>query len=303
MKQQSEPLRATYANYDQSFKYGASNENVQIMGILRSANIGGEEVYVYNAENKDIIIKHLREELKERDDEIGHLRTRLSQVSSEKIRQGNPNIADLSDTHRPMKLIELYYDLYSKEWTKAFEEMSLNGTGEKQTIKSLLRIIKHSYKFCMKISTEQLQAMKKSFAKDIIFPLADHAELKAAIPESNKELKEIFSVLTESRKRVGALSLPKIKQAFVQMVKMDLKIPIKEQSSLKLYVNRCVELCWFMCLQDPPMYVEWCVSGDHNTGDFSSYTRSGTTVNFCVWPCVRQYENGPLMAKGVAQMR
>ncbi|KAK3602838.1 hypothetical protein CHS0354_026396 [Potamilus streckersoni] len=145
--------------------------------------------------------------------------------------------------------------------------------------------------------------MKKSFEKDMIVPVADKAKLTAAMPESNKELDEVFYLITESRKRAGALSLPHIKQTFVEMVHTELGIRMKEESSLGLYVNRCVELCWFMCMQEPPMYMEWCSNGDHNSGDFRSYTRSGSTVDFCVWPCVRQYEKGPLMAKGVAQMQ
>ena len=46
---------------------------------------------------------------------------RLSKVAGDKLRENNPNIADLSDQDRPTKLAELYSELYDNTWTDAFE--------------------------------------------------------------------------------------------------------------------------------------------------------------------------------------
>lgn len=46
---------------------------------------------------------------------------RLSKVASQQLTTGNPNIADLSDKHRPTKIGELYSELYDNEWSEAFE--------------------------------------------------------------------------------------------------------------------------------------------------------------------------------------
>lgn len=46
---------------------------------------------------------------------------RLSKFASQQLTAGNPNIADLSDKHRPTKIGEFYSELYDNEWSEAFE--------------------------------------------------------------------------------------------------------------------------------------------------------------------------------------
>lgn len=46
---------------------------------------------------------------------------RLSKFASRELTAGNPNIADLSDKHRPTKIGEMYGELYDNEWSEAFE--------------------------------------------------------------------------------------------------------------------------------------------------------------------------------------
>lgn len=68
------------------------------------------------------------------------------------------------------------------------------------------------------------------------------------------------------------------------------------------FVNRCVELCWMMHIQDPPMVLDFGSSAeivDKNV--FRFFTRSGELVDFVVWPAVLLHDNGPLIQKGVVQ--
>ena len=51
----------------------------------------------------------------------------------------NPNIADLSDQHRPTKLGEMFSGLYDDEYTDAFEE--INTGNDKQTCQKLLDLL------------------------------------------------------------------------------------------------------------------------------------------------------------------
>lgn len=39
---------------------------------------------------------------------------------SVKLRDSNPNIADLNDKYRPTKLAEMFSELYDNEWTDAY---------------------------------------------------------------------------------------------------------------------------------------------------------------------------------------
>ena len=63
---------------------------------------------------------------------------RLSEVTGDKLRTDNPNVADLSDPNRPTKLGEMISELYDNEWTDTFEELQRNGRSERASIRILL---------------------------------------------------------------------------------------------------------------------------------------------------------------------
>ena len=48
---------------------------------------------------------------------------RSSRLASQQLTEGNPNIADLSDIHRPTRLGEMYSQLFDDEWSEAFEAL------------------------------------------------------------------------------------------------------------------------------------------------------------------------------------
>ena len=56
-------------------------------------------------------------------------------------------------------------------------------------------------------------------------------------------------------------------------------------------------------VQDPPVaFASLPDKGSRLDTDFlKPYTKSGTHVDFVVWPPLLLYENGPILAKGVAQ--
>lgn len=49
----------------------------------------------------------------------------MSQVAGNKLKDGNPAIADLGDANRPSKLGEKLSSLYTEEWVEAFEQIKL----------------------------------------------------------------------------------------------------------------------------------------------------------------------------------
>ncbi|XP_060083045.1 uncharacterized protein LOC132562320 [Ylistrum balloti] len=95
---------------------------------------------------------------------IEELTSRLSAIASNKLKEGNPNIADLSDKNRPTKLGELFAALYDNEWSDAMEEIN-KGNGDEdeedeetmKCIQRLLDVVKFSYSFCRKEADLQLQ--------------------------------------------------------------------------------------------------------------------------------------------------
>ena len=48
---------------------------------------------------------------------------RSSRLASQQLTEGNPNIANLDDIHRPTRLGEMYSQLFDDEWSEAFEAL------------------------------------------------------------------------------------------------------------------------------------------------------------------------------------
>ena len=59
-----------------------------------------------------------------------------------------------------------------------------------------------------------------------------------------------------------------------------------------------------MCVQDPPVVLDWSAQeGAFNVDLYRAYTKSGSQLEFVVWPIIYLHEGGPVLLKGVAQGR
>lgn len=47
----------------------------------------------------------------------------MSKIASDKLTDGNPNFADLSDRNRPTKIGEKFGMVYDEEWSEAYDEI------------------------------------------------------------------------------------------------------------------------------------------------------------------------------------
>ena len=93
---------------------------------------------------------------------------------------------------------------------------------------------------------------------------------------------------------------------------LSLKIFIKERLPIVLqddkvrqdqrvisYLQKCVELCWFMNLQDPPMVLVAPQEGDTvDKNLFSHHGRKGKVVQTCVLAALLLHKEGPVVCKG-----
>lgn len=68
------------------------------------------------------------------------------------------------------------------------------------------------------------------------------------------------------------------------------------------FIKSCIRLCWYMNLQEPPVYMVTDVD-PNSLHMFRAYTRSGDVIDYVVWPSLLLKEDGPLLYKGVAQMK
>jgi hypothetical protein len=79
------------------------------------------------------------------------------------------------------------------------------------------------------------------------------------------------------------------------------KFSKKEQvTALQIYQERCLECCWYACIQTPPLHLR----ADFEVFDnevHKGYQDKGTYVDFVVWPALYINQNGALLNKAVIQ--
>ncbi|XP_053394462.1 uncharacterized protein LOC128555630 isoform X2 [Mercenaria mercenaria] len=195
-----------------------------------------------------------------------------SKRASIKMRQNNPDIADLSDTNRPTKIAERFSELYDNEWTEAFEEISNKKNWiEKKTIEYLLSVVKTS----------------KS--------------------QPNRCSEDGRHLIVQYRKGIANIALQRLNRVFVEDIVHSKNTRHQLPARLKavdLFATKALELTWWMCVQDPPIYL--CPTPENENEEFDkslykAYTKSGITPDFFVWPALRLYKEGGILAKGVVQ--
>ena len=69
------------------------------------------------------------------------------------------------------------------------------------------------------------------------------------------------------------------------------------------FTSKCAELCWFMCIQDPPLVMEYenLEGKPVDRSKFNLYATNATITEFVVWPALLLHKNGPILAKGVVE--
>lgn len=72
---------------------------------------------------------------------------------------------------------------------------------------------------------------------------------------------------------------------------------------LQPFVKSCLEICWLMSIQDPPLsfasdpkYMDIL-----DTNKYKFYTKTGSFIDYVVWPPLMLHIEGPLLSKGIAQ--
>ncbi|XP_069130494.1 cingulin-like [Argopecten irradians] len=236
-------------------------------------------------------------ELKIAREEADNLRLRLSKVAGAKMTEGNPNITDLNDPNRPIKLAERYSELSDNEWTNAFVILTEKFShSEESSIKRLLQILTECYKECTKHSDEQLKRLSRALT--MTKTENAHRTLKE-IGFQETELKDLKNLRRIASKESSERIVEKVKTALIENRRLDEEL----LQELDTYIEACTRLSWEMALQDPPLHMFWELKKDDSPNDmFKTYTQSGTKVSFVVWPCLLRQEGGDLLAKGVYQL-
>ncbi|XP_062594017.1 myosin heavy chain, clone 203-like [Saccostrea cucullata] len=245
----------------------------------------------------DKLQKNLSEEKKAKENALN----RLSAAAANRLRDQNPGITDLSDPNRPLKLAEKVSELYDNEWTNAMENLeSKMNIREEKGITILLKIIRNVFDACADFGDSHLQ----SFPDMLILPapfIHSEEERMVDVKEIPSEMLKPMKDFRKSHAKHAINYLQKF--FFTEEGKSKLKIKKKVFKTCEEYINKCIELCWMMRIQDPPIYMEteYPTNSDFDSNKMRSYTKAGKFIHFVVWPTFFLHKDGPLLAKGVVQ--
>ncbi|XP_065931097.1 uncharacterized protein MCAP_0864 isoform X5 [Magallana gigas] len=302
LKKESEQLKITLRDADktQGRQIIAINDRdreinrlgTQIHKIQQECNQAKSSIQMHR-NTIDKLQKNLTEEKKAKE----HALNRLSAAAAHRLRDQNPGITDLSDPNRPLKLAEKVSELYDNEWTNAMENLeSLNITEEKG-IMILLKIIKNVFVSCVDFGDTHLE----SFPDLLVLPPAIYQLQQERVLSVKDMSSEMLKPMKDFRKSNAEHAISRLQKYFAAQRK--LKIKQKVYDSCKEYIEKCVELCWMMRIQDPPIYMEadYQANSAFDSNKMRSYTKAGKFVHFVVWPTFFLHKDGPLLAKGVVQ--
>ncbi|XP_060591777.1 DNA ligase 1-like isoform X4 [Ruditapes philippinarum] len=277
--------------------------------------------YKNDTQRLEQMITDMKESLKQAEDTKEKLLVRLSTQTAAHVLDNNPNVSDLSDPNRPQKLGEHLSQIYDDQWTDATEGLEKLGKNEEDILQTLLDILVAIYNHCKESAENQLARIDE----DLFLPPLENSPTNNADTNGTEHLRsptsskhsmskvkgekvpeiptEIRKGIKEYRKKVTKQVWPVIeKEVMTKLRKNDLFGEAVVEACTK-YISKCVEVCWLMRVQDPPVTLYWNVPDDRsfNSDVYRAYTKSGTHVEYVVWPAMYLHEDGPLLMKGVAQ--
>ncbi|KAL3878451.1 hypothetical protein ACJMK2_030801 [Sinanodonta woodiana] len=227
---------------------------------------------------------------------------RLSSMASSKLRDNNPNIADLSDPNRPTKLSEQFSELYDNEWTDAFDELEKLLGDKEDKYKKEMEIISYLRDFMVEIHSV---CNDLSFSK---LKTIEEAFVKPSVPsEDTKIPTEILKTIKDGIKTMAPKLLEKTRELVLDRLKEKYKDdPVEgclQHHNVKRYIDKCTDVCWYMSVQDPQLVIDGSKSPDDKFDSIKhrEYTKKGPYEDFVVWPALYLHKGGPMLSKGVAQ--
>lgn len=260
--------------------------------------------------------KTSRKRIQELELDREELLNRLSKLAGAKLKDNNPNITDLSDPNRPMKIIEHFNEIYDKEWTSSLETLCNECKMEENAaIKKLLETVKDCYNFCVSTAdnniasflmcrTSDIQKLQNTYFKN--GEMHQLHEMRKAISEyCSQRVQKDYFIEKKWRKKEAetVLSEDGCEEEKGKHKAATYGNYNKRQDHLSNYTCKCLEICWYMAIQSPPVYLDFSYKkgNSFNKSVLKHYTRNGKIIDFLVWPATYLEKGGALLGKGVAQ--
>ncbi|XP_061164617.1 uncharacterized protein LOC133173648 [Saccostrea echinata] len=226
--------------------------------------------------------------------------TKIDQLTK---RLGGGLEEDETALSKALKITKRFRDFRDKEYASAFHEMSTWNQGKDTEIMyNLMRIIRYAYPFCQTAAYGQLLDLTTTSAVPLLQPiklpyLESSPTREQRLMLSSKGMKYVKGL----RQEVATISVPQLCKKFKETtIEKDFRWDhTKLPSVLNDYIDKCIEILWLMCVQDPPMALVWPSEGDRVDRDkYDFYSESGKYVSMCVWPAVLIQEGRKVLSKG-----
>ena len=230
----------------------------------------------------------LNQKIKDLNKDVENLRDRLSATAGDKLRNNNPNIADLSDMNRPTSLADKFNSLYTDEYTDYLEVLE-DQMGEREGIKTMCKIMMEAYNYALKFHDETIKDIASSLN------LNDEDMDDCHIQEAIIKILKNNNTLEKHIELIKNKLLDKFNNLPCEI--------IKNKDFRDLYISKCVKLAHHMAITRPPLFL---VADDDQGSRIDKtkenmFTRNGNTLEYRVWPRLLLYKDGPMLAKGVCQ--
>ncbi|XP_076071199.1 uncharacterized protein LOC143042663 [Mytilus galloprovincialis] len=229
---------------------------------------------------------------------------RFNDVASRQRADGTFTERDAQN--KPIRLGQRFSEVFEDVWSNAYEVLKPKITlkedekeeMDEKAIEILQTIVKVIYEFCKKTADSQVNKLMMGMIPPIFDPMYTKKESKGdddIVAKTEKMAKDY-------RKAVAPGTIPILKQHILtQELQGKVLRDIIIGKEIKEYVDNCVNLIWYMCIQQPPMEIVWGKRGEKfNKEMFRFSGKKGTKFRLIVWPAVLYFKDGALAAPGYA---
>lgn len=257
------------------------------------------------------IIEAKEEEIVKLKQKVAEMSLRLSAILGTQVVEVDYKKSDLTDSVKPTKIAEDFRAIYDNEYQTAFEEMEV-GMEEAKVLVYLGKVTWLAYEFAQDMAEQQLEDMMKKEQEILRIMCKPSYEEKTrrkpivadGIAPRKFERDETLQLMKDFRRCLARTSVPRVKQIFLTLMT---RTPPEKGGTvtdgLKKYILAVIEQVYLMCIQDPPMHLEWVRFGDMlDEEKYKAFKGEGTKVVGTIWPVVLRHKGGPVMSRGVADV-
>ncbi|CAC5403601.1 unnamed protein product [Mytilus coruscus] len=246
----------------------------------------------------------LRETISSQRNQIEYLASRLRSIASQQLADVDLGFKDLGVKNRPQKLGKRFTALFYETWSSAYESLKpkdIDDESDEGTMDILQEIVTVIYDFCQAISQDQIQRLIKEMIPPVVDPTSDIPKSEGY--QASEQMRAKTEQMAREYRKLVAPATVKVMQTEIFENHIKEKLLKADQISKELvsYVEQCVDLIWYMCIQQPPMEIRWAIKGDKfDKEQFRFSGRKGKKYRMTVWPAVFLHKEGPLVAPGYA---